>query len=152
MTATKKSLRFVTVFTLIFAMVLSFTSVPAFADGTETWNWGFNICSSISISGGHTSPVKTMGTDGKLILKAQFTPTDITDSSNPVLLIVQVRDLAGNVLSGNSYLFEAPLGWTYVSTSLNVYKGQQVRIYVAAVDSVTLGNRSATVKYTGQLV
>ena len=152
MTATRKSIRFLTVIALIFAMIMSF-AIPVFADGVETWDKGINPCSQFKFYGSNTSPIKTMGISGKLAVHATFMTCDpggdFTESDQ--YLILQIRDLQGNILASDSITAGAFGLNAYLSASINVSQGQQIVIYVAAYRSGTLEKINGIVSYTAYL-
>ena len=150
MTATKKSLRFLTVFALIFAMVLSFASIPASAAGAENWYSSSDYIyeNSFTIRGYNLTPVKTCCATGDLNIDLRV--EDILDSStNPMIVTLQVRSSSGAVLishqsNSSNWIGGVPHGM-WVSCPISY--GDKVQIYIGAYDAVTGNYRTIKVKY-----
>ena len=124
MTATRKSMRFLTVLALICAMVLSIASTPVSAAGVETWYSQFKYEPSFPINGYNLTPVKTMGVSGELLVGAWMSTTD--NSTTPAVFTLEVRSTSGAVLARDTV---TSTGRAHVSISLNVTVGQKVKIY-----------------------
>ena len=139
----KKTIRFLTVIAIVFAMVISIASLPTSAAGTETWYGSYKTEGEISINGSNTTPVKTMGVSGTLKITAYFVPSIALKN---VKYVVQIRDLAGRVLASNT--FTSALPTAPVSVSLKVTKGQEVRIFFASYDAETGANISSKMSYS----
>lgn len=149
----KKFFRSFVTFSLFFAIVTCITGDLVSADGVETWHSGFNPCSEISIYGENTSPTKTMGSSGRLSISATFVPTDVMDNSNPVVLTLSIVDLAGRTLATKNYIYQLAVpGPIFISTpEIDVYQGQQIRVFTKAHDAYTTGKRPVNVKFSGRL-
>lgn len=147
MTATKKSMRFLTVFALIFAMVLSMTSIPASAAGVETWGASdyYIFEDPFTIRGYNLTPVKTMGTSGTLFI--HITAMELLDTStNPMKFKYEIRS-NGTVLSSYTYYWSpGDLPCSCVD-SVQVSAGQKIQLYISAYDTVTGNYRTVQVKY-----
>lgn len=153
MTATRKSMRFLTVLALICAMVLSIASTPVSAAGVETWYKGSLDEPSFLMNGYNLTPVKTMGVSGKLTITEHF---ETADGNNPdhyyPVYVLEIRSLNGTVLARESK------GWGFLysgtlSVSIDVTKGQQIQIYTSVYEK---GNtnfaRKANIWYNHTLV
>lgn len=143
MTATKKSIRFLTVLALIFAMVLSITSTPVSAETTETWYYGSNTESNIPVYGTYITSVKTMGDYAHLTITANFVPQV---AFTQIKYTVEIRDdsyvelLASN--SSSSALIYCP-----VTVRYTVQKNSKIRLVFRAYDATTGEPVNATVNY-----
>ena len=129
MTATKKSLRFLTVLALIFAMVFSIMTVPASAAGTETWYGDYVREQDIHIERSNLTYPKTMGVAGTLKINGTFTfPEGVNLVITPLTFILQIQDGTGRILAEDRTTklnaFAASLNVEY-----SVYYGQRVHIY-----------------------
>ncbi len=146
MTATKKSIRFLTVLALIFAMVLSIASVPASAAGVETWNQSeyFIWEQPFTMRGYNLTPVKTMGTMGRLHL---LLTVDFLDANpNPANVKLEVRSTNGTVLKTFTQVMKPGFG-PGISEHIDVMAGQKIQLYMSAYDSVTGNYRTVSVEY-----
>ena len=149
MTATKKTMRFLTVLALIFAMVFSIMSVPASAAGVEDWGWGGATSPFFDVHGYNLTPVKTLTDCGILYVEGTFCLSDTKTNSNPANCTLEIRNTAGKVLASgkgktNSY-------GTCVIDYINIWAwepGEKVQIYTGVYDSVTGAARRARVCYT----
>lgn len=149
MTATRKTMRFLTVLALILAMVFSIASIPASAAGVETWGSGLKYEGPITINGTNTTPTKTMGASGTLKITANFTPNVVQFSTN-VKCVVEIRDLAGRVLA--SHTSTGALIVIAVPVSLSVTQGQQVRVFFGVYNASTGSQLSSSVSYSHSIV
>ena len=145
MTKAKKSLRFLTSFTLVFAMVLSIASLTASAAGTETWYSGFVAEAPFTTTGYNLTPTKTIGDSGKLIINATYRVVDSDKYSTPVNCTLEIRDLNGNVLATTNTTFSSKL---LIPLSLNVTQGQKIRLYMDAYDATTGVARRVQITYS----
>lgn len=139
MTATKKSIRFLTVLALTFAMVLSIISIPASAAGVEISTPTFVLNPT------YLSSVITMEENGRFYVTGKFLIDDKTVYTNPVNCTLQIRSTNGTVLASKTMLNG---GYKIFSCDTNVSKGQQVQIYMSVFDSVTGETRYAIVSYS----
>ena len=152
MTATKKSLRFLTVLALIFAMILSFASISTSAAGAETWyvTDDYIFENNFTIRGYNLTPVKTMGASGTLhILFELNSLLDTGTNPNDLVYTYQIRSASGTVLLGGTEKFSSTNdGLPFaVFTQINVKQGQKVQIYISVYDIVTGVYRTASVGY-----
>ncbi len=145
MTNTKKSLRFITAFTLALAMVLSIAPLSAFAAGTETWYSGFVAEAPFTTTGYNLTPTKTMGVSGTLYIDATYRVVDKDKYSTPVNCTLEIRDLNGNVLATTNTTFSSQL---LIPLSLNVTQGQRIRLYMDAYDAYTGDARRVQITYS----
>ncbi len=107
MLKTKKSMRFLTVLALIFAMVFSIMSVPASAAGVETW-YDVKGTENLTMVGDNLTPPKTMGVSGILKIEAEFHVTDTLKLPDNVIYLLEIRSSNGivlNLFQLNSYWF-----------------------------------------------
>ena len=128
MTTTRKSLRFLTVLALIFAMVLSMASIPASAAGVETWYATDNVIyeNDFTIRGYNLTPVKTIGSSGNLLIGVDV---DLTDGkSDPAIITVEIRLSNGTVLNRGTISTSVP--WPHLQVEAPVTAGQKVQIYI----------------------
>lgn len=149
MTTTKKTLRFLSIFVLIFAMVLSIASVPASAAGVETWyaTDDYIFENEFTIRGYNLTPVKTMGSTGTLnLIIAALEFTDASSNSNPVNFRYEIRSNGTVLLSGTETLTNDELSFAFW-TRVNVTAGQKIQVYISAYDAVTGNYRTARVEY-----
>lgn len=149
MTATKKSLRFLTVFALIFAMVISMAGIPASAAGTETWYKGYVLEPVMTVHGYNLTPVKTMGESGTLTIDTNFNITDTSSNQYRAICVVEIRSTNGTVLARDSAA--AFVSAAEIVLSINVTKGQQIQIYTQIYDVVSNGARYGNVQYSHQV-
>lgn len=152
MTATKKSIRFLTVLALIFAMVLSIASVPVSAAGVETWYKTDDYIweNAFTIRGYNLTPVKTMGTSGTLHIVFELNSLlDTGTKPNNLVYTYQIRSANGTVLLGGTEEFQSTNdGLPFaVFTKINVTQGQKIQIYISVYDTVTGVYRTASVGY-----
>lgn len=148
MTATKKSMRFLTVLALIFAMVLSIASVPVSAaiGGPETWYKGSGISDPIPIDGENTTYRKTMGDSGVLTITAVYKPS--VEGLERVKCVLEIRNANNQTISRSEGYAVFTQG--VVSASINVSKGQEIFIFMGTYDSS--GKKvPSTVYYTHKL-
>ncbi len=145
MTNTKKSLRFITAFTLILAMVLSIASLPAFAGGVETWYSGFVAEAPFTMTGYNITPAKTMGASGNLYIDATYRVVDSDKYSTPVKCTLEIRDIYGNVLATTNTTFSSQL---LIPLCLNVTQGQKIHVYMGAYDATTGVARRVQITYS----
>ena len=149
MTATKKSIRFLTVLALVFAMVFSITSIPASAiiDGPETWYKGSSMSNYFTVYGTNTTNRKTMGDSGVLTITLTYKANDV-GGLEKVKGVVEIRNANNQTIASNESYAVFTQG--AVSVSTNVSKGQEVFIYMATYDSS--GNKvTSTVNYLYRL-
>lgn len=126
MTATKKSIRFLTVLALIFAMVFSIMSVPASAAGIETWYGPTVAEDTFPIHGYNLTPEKTMGVSGELVIVASFTTTSSGAFLGQIRYTVEICNVLGSVVYASES--QVPLGFGMVSARLKVTQGQKYAI------------------------
>lgn len=150
MTNIRKSIRFLTVLALVFAMIFSIASVSASAAGSENWYISSSYIweNPFSISGYNLTPTKTCCANGTLNITANF--LSIEDlGTNPFNFHLQIRNANGTVLaqcSGCSADFASGLPqYLYVSCPVNY--GQKVQIYIDAYDTITGNYRIVKVNY-----
>ena len=148
MTKAKRSLRFLTAFTLVLAMVLSIASLTASAAGTETWNAGLVWELPFNMTGSNLTPTKTMGASGTLVIHANYVVADSNTHSNPVNCTLEIRDLNGNVLATTNTTFSSQL---LIPLSLNVTQGQKIRLYMDAYDAYTGVARRVEITYSHKI-
>lgn len=147
MTATRKSMRFLTVLALICAMVLSIASTPVSAAGVETWYKGSVTEETMYTTGTNLTPLKTMGDSGKLTIIANF---KLTDSSDLAYCVLEIRDSANTLLvlkHADAHMYTTR---TLVA-SINVTQGQQLHIFTNVYDPNTFAGRQAEIVYTHTL-
>lgn len=152
MTATKKSLRFLTVFALIFAMVISMAGIPASAAGIETWYPTENVVyeNTFLMNGYNITPKKTIGVNGKLAIFIDLTLTDTSTNSNPAIMTYEIRTPSGQVLDRDEYTTQ---DGTASGLSYRDYPaGQEIHLYIGIYDSVTGKARQANVTYAHKLI
>ncbi len=143
MTATKKSMRFLTVLALILAMVLSIASVPASAESAETWYYGSKTQPTLEISGAYLTPQKTMGDSGELTIYANFVPRV---AFTQVTYTLQIRNYNGKILKTSSSTSSA-LAAVPLSVSLYVNSGEKYTISFSARNTSTGASVDAGVVY-----
>lgn len=148
MTNTKKSLRFITAFTLVLAMVMSIVPLSAFAAGSETWDADLVWELPFTITGYNLTPTKTMGASGTLVIHADYLVVDSSSNSNPVNCTLEVRDIYGNVLASENTTFSSNL---LIPLSLNVTQGQRIQIYMDAYDAYTGVARRVQITYSHKI-
>lgn len=125
MTATKKSIRFLTVLALIFAMVFSIMSVPASAAGVETWYGPTVAEKTFSIHGSNLTYEKTMGVSGELVIVASFSSTE--GMMGQARYTVEICDPTGSVVYASDS--GVPFGpASMLSARLKVTQGQKYAI------------------------
>ncbi len=146
MTATRKTMRFITVLALILMMVFSITSVPASAAGVETWYAATVTEPVIPMSGYNLTPVKTMGVQGVLYIQAEFETTSNIMYPNKPYYLLEIRSLDGRVLARSGYSEMCVTSATQ-ETHVFVNAGQKVQIYTAVYDQNTGVWYNANVKY-----
>ena len=129
----KKTLRKVLALVLVLVVTLSFTStIYAEGDimplaGRETWEAGGRLVGSFTLEGGNVTPVKTMGATGKLRV---YGFADAENNGNPWWIKIQIKDYnTGKVLAEGTTGSKTSSQQVY-SVSLDVTKGQQIRIYM----------------------
>lgn len=145
MTNTKRSLRFITVLAMVFAMVLSIMALPVSAAGTETWYGGFVAEAPFTTTGYNLTPTKTMGISGTLRIIADYTVIDTDRYSTPVKCTLEIRDIYGNVLASKSSTTSSS---TLVSLPLVVTEGQRIHLYMSAYDATTGVARRIQIEYS----
>lgn len=137
----KKTLRKILSLVLVFVMTLSLTNI-GYADdsgimpcgGTETWYAGDGLVGSFTLEGDNLTPVKTMGASGKLRV---YGTAESNNNGNPWWIRVQIKDAySGKVLAESNSIFSTDSLQAY-SVSLNVTKGQQIRVYMYYVTKPT---------------
>lgn len=143
MTATKKSMRFLTVLALTLAMVLSIASVPASAAGVETWYKGSVTETTMYTTGTNLTPVKTMGESGTLTISATF---KLTDSSDLAYCVLEIRD-ATNTLLVLKHIDGSTNSLRRLKVSIPVTQGQQLHVFTNVIDASTLAGRQAEIVY-----
>ncbi len=154
MTATKKSLRFLTVLALIFAMILSFatTASASSIDGTSTWYRGIYGTSEFSIHGYNLTPVKTIGDSGKLAFSQKFVLSDTANNSNTARCTIEIRTTSGTVLSRIAGITDADGVCSMTAPAINVTSGQKIQIYSSVYDTSTGYARRASCWYSYVLI
>lgn len=155
MTATKKSIRFLTVLALIFAMVLSIASVPVSAaniGGTTTWYRGIYGTSEFQIHGYNLTPIKTIGDAGRLSFSQKFVLTDTSVNSNAARCTVEIKSTSGAVLARATGITDSDgvceIGVPIISVSV----GQKIQIYSTVYDVNTNYARKAKSWYSYILI
>ncbi len=154
MTATKKSIRFLTSLFLVFTMVFFIVSVPVSAAGVENWyagnSYSYIYENEFTIRGYNLTPVKTCYGTGVMNINVEILQIlDSASNSNPINFTIQICSTSGAVLSGftaNSADFKNgfPHGlWT----SCNISNGQKIQIYIGAYDAITGNYRTVRLKY-----
>ena len=128
----KKTLRKILTLVLVLVVTLSFTSTVYATGGdymplagTETWYAGGGFVGSFTLSGTNLTPIKTMGSSGKLRVYG----TAYTDNGgNPWQIKVQLIDYqTGNVLNETVSIYPEDSGQVF-SVSLDVVKGQKLQV------------------------
>ena len=151
MTNTKKSMRFFTVFALIFAMVLSIASVPASAAGVETWYANRVVEPETDVYDYNLTPVKTMGRAGKLTISATFkTVASQSDLPYTYDYVLEIRSVFGNVLARKVVTFTNNVQHT-MNLETTVLTGQKIQIYTGIFDHSTGAGKHAYVTYSHQI-
>ncbi len=148
MLKTKKSMRFLTVFILFFAMVFSVATVPISAAGVETWytTSDYIIEPSFTNRGYNLTPIKTMGASGTLHLVIgahEF----LDASTNPVNFKYEIRSASGSVLKTETIVLTRDSLSFAFWTQISVTKGQQIQLYTSTYDAVTGNYRTVKVEY-----
>lgn len=126
MLKTKKSMRFLTVFALIFAMVFSIMTVPVSAAGIETWYGPTKAEDTFPIHGYNLTPEKTMGVSGELVIVASFTTTSSEAFLGQIRYTVEICNVLGSVVYASES--QVPIGFGVVSARLKVTQGQKYAI------------------------
>lgn len=147
MTATKKSMRFLTVLALVFSMVLSIASVPASAAGVETWYKGSVTEPTMYTTGTNLTPLKTMGESGTLTISATI---KLTDSSNLAYCVLEIRD-AANTLLVLKHIDGSTNSLCRLKISIPVTQGQQLHIFTNVYDPYTFAGRQAEIVYRHEI-
>ena len=147
MTATKKSMRFLTVLALICAMVLSIASTPVSAAGVETWYKGSVTEPTMYTTGTNLTPLKTMGESGTLTISATF---KLTDSSNLAQCVLEIRD-ASNTMIVLKHTGTTTNSLCRLKFSIPVTQGQQLHIFTNVYDASTYAGRQAEIVYRHEI-
>lgn len=148
MTATKKSMRFLTALALIFAMVLSISSVPVSAavGGPETWYTGSSTSPTLNINGYNTTYAKTIANSGTLTVSAHFTPADqLTNYS----FTLEICNAAGNTIVGT--FTDSLLTSKTLTVRTNVTAGQVIFIRMGSFKKGTNVSEPSAVYYSRTL-
>lgn len=143
MTATKKSIRFLTVLALVFAMVLSIASTPVSAAGAQTWYYGSATQPNIEISGSEHTSQRIMGDSGKLTIRANFVPKALLTE---VTYTLQIRNYNGTMVKASSS-FSSSLPITPLTVTLDVKSNERYMIYFFARYTSTGEPANATATY-----
>ena len=115
--------------------------------GNETWN-GSGHGGSYTFTNNNLTPVKTMGSSGRLLISGSFYGNDGYASSSPIKLTVEIRSTSGAVLARTSVIDDRS-GNVPFAVSANVSAGQQIQLFF---DASSIANppgiyRSAYVNY-----
>ena len=149
MLKTKKTMRFLTVFALIFAMVFSIMTVPVSAAGVEDW-YGHKATESLTMYGTNLTPSKTLRVSGVLVIEAQLTVIDSLTFPDQVTYVVEIRGSDGAVLAQKSTL--SPVGLSTLRVEAHVPSGPVVRIYTSAHCTAHGAKLNAKVQYTHEVI
>lgn len=149
MLKTKKSMRFLTVLALIFAMVFSIMTVPASAAGIEDW-YADKETENLTMFGENLTLPKTMRVSGILVIEAKFHVTDTLKLPDNVIYVLEIRSSNGTVLARKTALSPAPL--FTLRAEAHVTSGQEVQIYTSAKCTVHDAKMNAKVEYTHEVI
>lgn len=149
MLKTKKSIRFLTVLAMIFAMVLSIASVPASAAGVEDWYAGKVVEPTMHTYGTNLTPIKTLKASGTLVITADFTITDTASFPNQAVCVLEIRSVNGTVLDRVST--RTPFSSASLTARTSVTYGQQVQIFTSVYNSENSAKRYADITYSHQV-
>ncbi len=98
--------------------------------GTETWNAGGGYVGAFTMAASNLTPVKTMGASGLLQV---YGTAEANNNGNPWWIKVQLKDaFSGEVLAQSTSTPRTSSKQAY-AVSLNVTKGQKIRVYMAYV-------------------
>ena len=119
--------------------------------GTETWT-GSGFGGAYNFTDTNTTPVKTMGQSGRLLISGWFYGNDGYASSSPIILTVEIRSTSGAVL-GRTTVIDDRSGNVDFSVAANVSAGQKIQLFF---DASSIANppgiyRSAYVSYSYSL-
>ncbi len=115
--------------------------------GTETWT-GSGFGGSYTFTDTNTTPVKTMGKSGTLLISGYFYGDDGYASSHPIVLTVEIRSTSGAVL-GRTSVIDDRSGAVDFAVSAPVSAGQKIQLFFDASSAYSSPGiyRSAYVNY-----
>ena len=99
--------------------------------GTETWYPGSALAGDYTFTNNNTTPVKTMGGSGRLIISGDFYGADGYASASPIKLTVRIQSTSGAILA-STVAVDDRSGSTPFAVSCNVSQGDRIQIFFDA--------------------
>ena len=98
--------------------------------GTETW-YGSGFGGEYTFTNNNTTPVKTMGNSGTLLISGNFYGADGYASASPIKLTVRIQSTSGSILS-TTIVVDDMSGSTPFAVSCPVSQGQKIQLFFDA--------------------
>lgn len=98
--------------------------------GTETW-YGSGFGGEYTFTNNNTTPVKTMGNSGTLLISGNFYGADGYASASPIKLTVRIQSTSGSILS-STVVVDDRSGSTPFAVSCPVSQGQKIQLFFDA--------------------